>query len=86
MVDIPRKIVNIFSVFQGITFKKELKMKASVVEDLCIGCQACVDTCDTVFKMDGDKAVVITDTVPADAEESCQEAAETCPVDAIICE
>lgn len=61
-------------------------MKAIVAEDLCIGCQACVDTCDTVFKMDGDKAVVIAEPVPADAEGSCREAAETCPTDAISLE
>lgn len=64
--------------------KKELKMKATVVEDLCIGCQACVDTCDTVFKMEGDKAIVILDPVPDGSQDSCKEAAETCPVEAIL--
>lgn len=58
-------------------------MKAIVDADICIGCEACVDTCVEVFKMDGDKAVVITDPVPVGVEESCKEAAETCPVDAI---
>ncbi len=60
-------------------------MKATVEADLCIGCSACEDACPAVFKMEGDKAIVIADPVPADAEESCNEALETCPVDAIIC-
>lgn len=61
-------------------------MKAFVAEDLCIGCQACVDTCDTVFKMEGDKAIVIATPVPADSEDCCREAVETCPVEAITVE
>jgi len=61
-------------------------MKAIIEADLCIGCEACVDTCADVFKMEGDKAIVITDPVPGGAEGTCQEAIETCPVDAIKCE
>lgn len=61
-------------------------MNVKVAEDLCIGCQACVDMCEAVFKMDGDKAVVITNPVPDDSEDCCKEAAETCPVDAIVFE
>lgn len=61
-------------------------MKAIIDADLCIGCQACVDTCAEVFEMDGDKAIVKADPVPSGIEESCKEAAETCPVDAIKCE
>lgn len=58
-------------------------MKAIIDADLCIGCQACVDTCADVFQMDGDKAIVIADPVPSACEECAKEAAETCPVDAI---
>ena len=58
-------------------------MKAIVSEDLCIGCEACVDTCPVVFKMEGDKAIVIADPIPGDAEDTCKEATESCPVDAI---
>lgn len=66
-----------------ITLNKEKNMKATVDADLCIGCQACVDACDTVFEMDGDKAVVVATPVPTDSEDACKEAAEMCPVDAI---
>lgn len=58
-------------------------MKATVDPDLCIGCAVCEAICDTVFEMDGDVAVVKTDPVPPDAEDSCREAADACPVDAI---
>ena len=58
-------------------------MKAIVDQDLCTGCGLCPDTCPEVFKMDGDTAKVIVDTVPEKSEESCREAAEDCPVEAI---
>lgn len=61
-------------------------MNARVDEELCIGCSACEDACPAVFKMEGDKAIIIANPVPQDAEASCKEAAETCPVDAIVCE
>jgi len=57
-------------------------MKANVNED-CIGCGLCVETCPDVFKMEGGVAVAQCDTVmPAD-EDDCREASESCPVNAI---
>jgi len=61
-------------------------MKARVDAELCIGCQACVDTCPDVFQMDGDKAKVVVDSIPAQLEDSVKEAKETCPVEAISIE
>jgi len=62
-------------------------MKATVDPDLCTGCELCVDTCPEVFEMnDDDLAVTIVDVVPADAEETAQEAADDCPSEAIIIE
>jgi ferredoxin len=61
-------------------------MKAKVDPDLCTGCGLCPDLCPHVFEMDGDLAKSIVDTVPPEAEESCREAAEACPVEAIIIE
>jgi ferredoxin len=59
-------------------------MKAIVDQDACIGCGLCPDICPEVFEMnDDDKAEVTVDPVPADVEDSCREAAESCPVDAI---
>ena len=57
-------------------------MKASV-DDNCTACGLCVDTCPEVFEMDDDIAVVKVKDVPADSEETCREAAENCPVNAI---
>lgn len=58
-------------------------MKAKIDQDLCTGCGLCPDTCPEVFQMDGDKAKVIVDVVPNEAENTCEEAAESCPVEAI---
>ncbi len=62
-------------------------MKAIVDANLCTGCGLCVATCPEVFDMnDDDIAIVIATPVPADAEDSCQDSADGCPVDAISIE
>jgi ferredoxin len=58
-------------------------MKAVVDKDACIGCGLCAETCPEVFEMDEDVATVKVEPVPPDAEASCKEAADACPVDAI---
>lgn len=56
------------------------------IEDTCTSCGLCMDTCPEVFEMGSDMAEVIVDKVPADLEESVQQAADECPVEAIIVE
>ncbi len=58
-------------------------MKVKVDEETCIGCEACVDTCPEVFEIVDDKARVKVNEVPPGAIESCRDAAENCPVEAI---
>ncbi|MGI6318991.1 MAG: ferredoxin [Firmicutes bacterium] len=57
-------------------------MKAYVNEE-CILCGLCADTCPDVFELGEEKAEVIVDEVPEEQEECCREAAEGCPTDAI---
>jgi len=45
-----------------------------------------VQACPEVFEMEDDLAVAKVDKVPFGAEETCKEAAEECPVEAIIIE
>lgn len=61
-------------------------MRARVDPDICIGCTLCVQTCPEVFKMEADKAVAFVATVPAAVESACRQAADDCPVTAIIIE
>ncbi len=61
-------------------------MKAIVNQDEFTGCELCVQTCPEVFEMQDDLAVVKVDTVPADAEETCRQAVEECPVECISLE
>lgn len=59
-------------------------MKAEIDPDLCIGCGICPEVCPEVFSLPEDIATVLTETVPEAAEKACLDAAEQCPVDAII--
>ncbi len=58
-------------------------MKAAVDADVCTGCGLCPDICPEVFEMDDNTAAVIAAEIPAEAEDSCREAMESCPVEAI---
>ena len=60
-------------------------MKVSI-EDTCTACGLCVDTCPEVFEMGEDIAVVKAADVPAEFEEAVQQAADECPVEAIMVE
>ena len=56
------------------------------IEDSCTACGLCVDTCPDVFEMGADVAQVIADEVPAEFEDSVQQAADECPSESIIIE
>jgi len=58
-------------------------MRVMIDEEACIGCGVCSETCPEVFEMNNDKASVKVDEVPEDLMESCRDAAESCPVEAI---
>jgi ferredoxin len=73
-----------FSSASRVDREGEYPMKAKVDEDVCAGCAVCVDVCPEVFEMnEDDKAAVIVDVVPADSEDSCRDAADQCPSEAI---
>ena len=61
-------------------------MKAYVDQEACVSCEACIDLCPEVFKWDGDKAIAYTNPVPEEVQETCQEAADACPSEAITIE
>ena len=54
------------------------------VEESCIACGACESICDAVFKIE-DIAVVNSSAVSGN-EDCVKEAADACPVNAIIVE
>ncbi|EKE20229.1 MAG: hypothetical protein ACD_8C00036G0003 [uncultured bacterium] len=57
--------------------------KAIVNEDLCIGCGTCESLCASVFKIEDGKSHVIADEC---GDCDCQEAVDSCPVNAISLE
>ena len=60
-------------------------MKVKVDEELCTGCGLCADTCPEVFEAN-DIAKVKVEEVPEDAVDTCRQAVEDCPVEAISIE
>ena len=59
-------------------------MQAKVDPDVCTGCELCTQTCPEIFSMSGDVAVAKDSDVPPEYEDTCRQAAEECPVEAII--
>jgi ferredoxin len=60
-------------------------MKARI-EDTCTACGLCCDTCPEVFEMGDEMATVIVDEVPGPYCDTAQQAADECPVGAIVIE
>lgn len=62
-------------------------MHIRIDEELCTGCEVCVDTCPNLFEMgENGIAKVIVVEVPIDEEECAKDAADNCPTEAIIVE
>lgn len=61
-------------------------MHVGVNEELCTGCGLCEDICPEVFNIDNNISRVLVETVPAEVEDSCKDAMEQCPTDAISIE
>ncbi len=63
-------------------------MKVHVDPNLCDGCGPCVGICPEAFELNEEGTAVVAkmDDLPEELEESCLEAAESCPTDAIIIE
>jgi ferredoxin len=63
----------------------ETHMKVRI-EDMCTACGLCCDTCPEVFEMGSEKAEVKVEEVPPEFEDAVQQAADECPVEAIVVE
>jgi len=61
-------------------------MKVRVDKETCVGDETCVEICPEIFEMEEDVAVAKMEEVPEELEEKCKEAADSCPVEAIIIE
>ncbi len=60
-------------------------MKVTIA-DTCVDCGLCIDICPEVFEIGDEMAEVIADPVPEALEDQVREAADQCPVEAIIVE
>lgn len=56
------------------------------IEDTCTACGLCCDTCPEVFEMGDERATVIVDEAPREFEGAVLQAADECPVEAIVVE
>ncbi|HAV11788.1 MAG TPA: ferredoxin [Candidatus Moranbacteria bacterium] len=57
--------------------------KPTVNEDLCIGCGTCESLCPNVFHIENGKSKVVAEEC---GDCNCQEAVDSCPVNAISIE
>lgn len=60
-------------------------MQVKVTEE-CVACELCVETCPDVFEMGQSIAQLKVDKVPQELEDAVREAADGCPVSAIVVE
>ena len=56
------------------------------IADTCTSCGLCVETCPEVFEMGPDMAEVVVNEVTSELKETVRQAADECPVEAIIVE
>jgi ferredoxin len=64
--------------------KKDNAMKVHIDKDLCVGDRVCVKMCPELFDMDGEVAVLKTNTIPERLVDVCLNTAEMCPEFAIV--
>jgi ferredoxin len=57
-----------------------------VDKELCISCGNCVELCPDVFVWDDEGKAEVTNPGGCSTQCNCQEAAESCPTDAILLE
>ena len=58
-------------------------MKATVDQNLCIGCGLCEEICPEVFRMNADNLAEVHGDITPGNQTQAEEARDSCPVEAI---
>jgi ferredoxin len=59
-------------------------MRVKIIKEDCTGCGVCPGICPDLFEMEDGIAKAKNEAVPEKLEAECTEAAESCPVEAIV--
>lgn len=59
-------------------------MKVRVDQDTCIGCGLCTSLAEGVFSLNDDGKAEVVGAVTSDNEDAVDNAASSCPVEAIV--
>ncbi len=63
-----------------------MEKKVVIIEEDCMGCEACVELCPEIFEFDDDKEIAVVLNPLSNDEDCIEDAMDSCPSECIIWE